>query len=446
MLRFLSTGESHGQALIAVLDGFPAGVPVNIELLNKELQRRQQGYGRGSRQKIETDTADLLSGVRHGTTTGAPISLMVKNRDFENWQYVMSSAPIDQTTEAAIEQTEKKKIGRFRPGHADLAGTIKFHQKDIRDVLERASARETAARVAAGALCQQLLSRLGIELVSHVLSVGPVASDLRSDDLSIAELESKLADNEMLCADAAATEKMKEFIKKAWQDGDSVGGVIEVIAEGLPVGLGSYTQWDEKLDGQLAQALMSIQAMKAVELGDGVNSATLPGSQVHDALFPGNGDKHNLPFSRKTNHAGGIEGGMTNGSRLRIRAYMKPIPTLRKGLESLSFPEFEAETAHYERSDVCAVPAASIVAKAMVSFVLARAILKKFGSDTLDDIEAALDRHREWCSNLGVKEDGGDSIADSKLKSRSAAGSGRGSETSPSPSPGANDSPEMEQE
>lgn len=397
MLRFLSTGESHGQALVAVLDGFPAGVPINIDLLNKELQRRQQGYGRGSRQKIETDTAELLSGVRHGTTTGAPITLMVKNRDFENWQYVMSSSEVDFSNPEAAAQAEKKKIGRFRPGHADLAGTIKYHQKDIRDVLERASARETAARVAAGALCEQLLVHLGVKIQSHVIAVGPVKIDHK--DYSVDELEAAIHQSEMFCADQSVTEKMKEYVKKAWQDGDSVGGVVEVIAENVPVGMGSYTQWDEKLDGQLAQALMSIQAMKAVELGDGVNSASIPGSQVHDALYPNEGGE--LPFRRTTNHAGGIEGGMSNGSPLRVRAYMKPIPTLRKGLESLTFPDYTAETAHYERSDVCAVPAASVVAKAMVSMVLVRSLLKKFGCDSFDDIREAVARHRKWCSQLG---------------------------------------------
>ena len=403
MLRFLSTGESHGQALIAVLDGFPAGVPINIELLNKELQRRQQGYGRGSRQKIETDSAELLSGVRHGTTTGAPITFMIKNRDFENWQHVMSSTAVDESAPEAAAQFEKKKIGRFRPGHADLAGVIKYRQKDIRDVLERASARETASRVAAGALCEQLLAQLGVEMLSHVIAVGPVASSMRSDEQDIADLRNRIEASDMFCADDAATEKMKEFIKKAWQDGDSVGGVVEVIAQGLPVGLGSYTQWDEKLDGQIAQALMSIQAMKAVEIGDGVSSATLPGSQVHDALYPGE-DGDLIPFKRKTNHAGGIEGGMSNGSPLRVRVYMKPIPTLRKGLASLSFPEFEAETAHYERSDVCAVPAASLVAKAMTAIVLARAILKKFGADNYEEIREAVARHRKWCQDLPKKQ------------------------------------------
>jgi len=415
MLRFLSTGESHGQALIAVLDGFPAGMNVDIELLNKELQARQQGYGRGNRQKIETDKAELIGGVRHGITTGAPISLLVRNRDFENWQHVMSSLPVDAQDEAVIEQENKKKISRFRPGHADLAGTMKFRQKDIRDVLERASARETAARVAAGALCQQLLAGLGVRMVSHVIAVGPVAGATDSETLSMDVLERRVQNSEMFCAsDDASVEAMKEYIKQAWQDGDSVGGVVEVLAESLPVGLGSYTQWDEKLDGQLAQAVMSIQAMKAVEIGDGVKSSSKPGSEVHDALYPrqhqsagvseSSGDAFNLPFSRKTNHAGGIEGGMSNGSRLRLRAYMKPIPTLRKGLPSLSFPEYEAETAHYERSDVCAVPAASIVAKAMVAFVLARAVLRKFGCDNFAEIKEGVARHRKWCESQGKTE------------------------------------------
>lgn len=399
MLRFLSTGESHGQALIAVLDGFPAGMKLDIDLLNKELQLRQQGYGRGARQKIETDTAETIGGLRHGITTGAPLSLLVKNRDFENWQYVMSSRPVDESDAAVQEQFEKKKIERFRPGHADLAGTMKFHQEDIRDVLERASARETAARVAAGGVCQQLLSHLGVRMVSHVLSVGEVKSTLDSEELSLNEIIKRVESSEMFCADDTVVPEMKEYIKKAWQEGDSVGGVIEVIAEGLPVGLGSYTQWDRKLDGLLAQGVMSIQAMKAVEIGDGVRSASLPGSQVHDALYPASGAE--LPFTRKTNHAGGIEGGMSNGSRLRLRAYMKPIPTLRKGLPSLSFPEYEAQTAHYERSDVCAVPAASIVAKAMVALVLAQVLLDKFGSDNFDDIAAAVTRHREWCKAQG---------------------------------------------
>ncbi len=408
MLRFLSTGESHGQFLLGVLDGFPAGLRLDLELLNKELQARQQGYGRGNRQKIETDSAEIVGGLRHGITTGAPLSLMVKNRDFENWKHVMSSLPVDETDPCVIEQEAKKKISRFRPGHADLAGMIKFRQKDIRDVLERASARETAARVACGAVCLQFLEALGIKMASHVIAVGPVKSRLESDSMPIELLIEKVSGSEMFCADLESEEDMKAFIKDAWQAGDSVGGVVEVIAEGLPVGLGSYTQWDEKLDGQLAQAIMSIQAIKAVEVGDGVESASLPGSSVHDPLYPA--DKNSsLPFERKTNHAGGIEGGMTNGARLRLRAYMKPIPTLRKGLPSLSFPGFAAETAHYERSDVCAVPACSVVAKSMVAFVLARAVMNKFGSDTLAGISESLEQHRIWCKSLKEPADGSES-------------------------------------
>lgn len=396
MLRFLSSGESHGKALIAILDGFPAGLKVDIELLNKELQARQQGYGRGSRQKIETDQAEILSGVRHGISTGAPISLLIRNRDFENWQQLMSVLPVDDTVAEVKEELSKKRITRFRPGHADLAGVLKFRQEDIRDVLERASARETAARVAAGGLCLQLLQALGIRLVSHVIAVGPIKSSLDSECLSMEDLSKEITANEMFCADQSILESMKTFIKQAWQDGDSVGGIVEVVAEGLPVGLGSYTQWDEKLDAQLAQALMSIQAIKAVEIGDGVESASKPGSLVHDALYPAESEEK-LPFSRKTNHAGGIEGGMSNGARLRLRAYMKPIPTLRKGLPSLSFPEYEEQTAHYERSDVCAVPAASVVAKAMTAFVLARACLNKFGGDSITEITEASTNHRRWC-------------------------------------------------
>lgn len=405
MLRFLTAGESHGQALTAILDGFPAGLKLDLKQLNNELQRRQQGYGRGSRQKIESDSAEISGGVRHGITTGAPITVTIRNRDFENWQHVMSSSSVDLNNENVKAELEKKRIARFRPGHADLAGTIKFKQQDIRDVLERSSARETAARVSIGAICEQLLSALNIRLASHVLSVGPVTSTADTDNKSLTELQSDIEKSEMFCSDPEATSRMKEYIKGAWQEGDSVGGIIEVLAEGLPVGLGSYTQWDEKLDGKLAQALMSIQAVKAVEVGDGVDSARRPGSEVHDALYP-SGAGEPLPFTRKTNHAGGIEGGMANGSRLKLRAYMKPIPTLRKGLPSLSFPGLEADTAHYERSDVCAVPAASVVAKAMVSFILAREMLQKFGGDHINDLASAVQAYRNYCQSAKPKVDG----------------------------------------
>jgi chorismate synthase len=400
MLRFLTSGESHGPMLVAILDGIPAGLPLNIDEINEEMGRRQQGYGRGARQKIEQDKAEITGGVRHGITSGAPLGITVTNRDWDNWQHVMSVLDVDRLQPEVKEQLAKKAIARFRPGHADLAGTLKFRQRDIRDVLERASARETAARVAVGAICHQLLKELGIRSVAHVIAVGAVSGKDGSAYQDLDELEKAVLGSEMFCADAQAGEKMKETIKSAWQNGDSLGGLVEVVCDGLPVGLGSYTQWDEKLDGQLAQAVMSVQAIKAVEIGDGVANSRQPGSAVHDALYPAE-PNGTLPFSRKTNRAGGIEGGMTNGSRLVVRAYMKPIPTLRKGLPSLSFPGYQAEVAHYERSDVCAVPAASIVVKAMVSFVLARSLLQKFGGDTLQDTKSALERYRQDCARQG---------------------------------------------
>jgi chorismate synthase len=380
--------------LIAILDGVPAGLQIDIAAVNAELARRQQGYGRGARQKIETDTAEIMGGVRHGITSGAPISIMVRNRDHNNWLHVMSITQVMADDPAVAEQIEKKKIGRFRPGHADLAGTLKFRQRDIRDVLERASARETAARVAVGAICEQILQQFDVRVVSHVVQVGSIRSSQSSEDLPMDELRKRVAASDMFCVDEAAETKMKDLIKETWQQGDTIGGVVEVIAEGLPVGLGSYTQWDEKLDGQLAQLVMSVHAIKAVEIGDGFENVNSPGSEVHDAIYPAS---EQLPFMRKTNKAGGLEGGMTNGSRVKVRAYMKPIPTLIKGLPSVSFPQFDAQQAHYERSDVCAVPAASVVVKAMVSFGLTRALLNKFGSDTMPDISAAISSYREFC-------------------------------------------------
>lgn len=401
MLRFLTSGESHGQGLMIILDGMPAGLSVDIEKLNHELWLRQQGYGRGSRQKIESDQVDIVGGVRHGITTGAPLGLMVRNSDWQNWKHVMSVSGPDLNLAEVREQIEKKSITRFRPGHADLPGTLKFRHQDIRNVLERASARETAARVAAGAVCQQLLNALDIELVSHVVQVGQVCASQSVDEIELEALKKLVENSPMFCADSAADTLMQKVIKTAWQDGDSLGGVVEVLVENCPVGLGSYTQWDLRLDGQLCQALMSVQAIKAVEVGDGFQAAGLPGSQVHDALFAG--QRNDLPFFRKTNHAGGIEGGMTNGERLRLKAYMKPIPTLRKGLPSVSFPDFQADTAHFERSDVCAISAASVVCKAMVAFVLGRALLDKFGGDTMADLKLAVSQYRKYCRGLVSK-------------------------------------------
>lgn len=399
MLRFLTSGESHGSGLTAILDGMPAGLPINLDVINQELWRRQQGYGRGNRQKIESDKVDITGGVRHGKTTGAPIGIYIVNADWKNWQHAMSVESPDLSEAEVLAEIEKKAISRFRPGHADLSGTFKFRHQDIRNVLERASARETAARTAVGAICMQLLSQLGIKLVSHVVQVGEVKAKSVAADISLADLEQQVMQSEMFCADAEAEQAMKSTIKAAWQEGDSLGGVVEILADGCPVGLGSYTQWDSKLDGQLAQALMCVQAMKAVEIGDGVAASGLPGSQVHDALYPSS-ETADLPFSRTTNHAGGIEGGMTNGERLRLRVYMKPIPTLRKGLPSVSYPEFQADRAHFERSDVCAISAASIVCKAMVSFVLARAVLEKFGGDSIEDISMSISEYRKYCRQL----------------------------------------------
>ncbi len=398
MLRFLTSGESHGKALIAILDGFPAGLSVDTEKIDNELWRRQQGYGRGSRQKIEQDTATILSGVRHGITTGAPISLMIENRDWLNWQDVMSVHPVDFDDSEIAAKMAKKKIKHVRPGHADLSGAVKFGHTDIRNVLERASARETAARVAAGALCMQLLSHFGIVLASHVIQVGKVkAQPANFSDLK--QLDEKVLESEMFCADQKSTAEITEYIRTIWTEGDSLGGVIEVLADGLPVGLGSYTQWDRKLDGKIAQAIMSIQAMKAVEIGDGFQSAGSKGSQVHDAIYPSNGE---LPFMRRTNRAGGLEGGMTNGERLVVHAFMKPIPTLRKGLDSVSFPEYEAHKADYERSDVCAISAASVVCKAMIAITLADAFLDKFAGDSVAAIERS---HENYRTSLGRCEE-----------------------------------------
>jgi chorismate synthase len=402
-LRLTTGGESHGKAITSILEGFPAGLAIDLSAINAELRARQQGYGRSGRQRIESDEVEVSGGLRHGITTGAPLVLTIHNRDAANWTHVMSVTRPDLDDEAVEKQISAKKIERFRPGHADYAGTLKYGHQDVRDVLERASARETAARVAAGAFARLLLRALDIETGAHVIAIGKVASTLDSSDLSISAIEQLISESDVFCADPESAEKMRAAIKQALMDGDSLGGRIEVLADNLPVGLGSYTQWDRKLDGQLAQALMSIQAIKAVEIGDGIESSGLVGTSVHDALHPSATDKENssqLPVRRQTNHAGGIEGGMTNGERLLVRAYMKPIPTLKTGLPSVSYPEFEASRAHYERSDVCAVPAASVVAKAMVCLTLANSIIDKFAGDSMRELSASLNEYRRYCRSL----------------------------------------------
>ena len=384
MLRFLTAGESHGQALVVTVDGMPAGLQLDIDALNLQLRRRQGGYGRGRRMQIESDRAEVLSGVRHGVTTGAPIALLIRNRDWVNWQqtmYVEAEKP-----EGATGAENRPDVTRPRPGHADLAGAIKYGHSDIRDVLERASARETAARVAAGSLARQLLGRFGVRIASHVSAIGGVA--LPGNRLVAFDEAMALPDDPLRCADAQLQQQMITAIDAAKEAGDTLGGAFEVIATGVPPGLGSYVQWDRKLDGRLAQAMMCIHAIKAVGIGIGPEVAFRPGSRVHDEILPPPHDA-DLPV-RPSNNAGGLEGGVTNGQDLRVSGFMKPIATLMKPLRSVDLNTLQDAPAAIERSDVCAVPAAAVVGEAMVSFVLADAFLEKFGGDSIDEIE----RHR----------------------------------------------------
>ncbi|HTU99933.1 MAG TPA: chorismate synthase [Luteitalea sp.] len=390
MLRFLTAGESHGQALVAMVEGLPAGLPVDQDALGRELRRRQLGYGRGRRMQIETDTAEILSGVRKGHTLGSPVALMIRNRDWKNWQQTMhvgAEPPADATG------ARRAPVTRPRPGHADLAGALKYDREDMRDILERASARETAARVAAGSLARQFLAALDIQVVSHVFTLGPVTVP---DPLGVSfEQIAALDDDAPLhCVDETLQQQMIEAIDAARAAGDTLGGAFEVVVRGLPAGLGSYVQWDRKLDGRLAQAIMSIPAIKAVGIGKGVGVAGVPGSQVHDEILLPTDDRpaHGLGVVRPTNRAGGLEGGVTNGEDLRISGYMKPISTLMKPLRSVDLQTMQESPAAIERSDVCAVPAAAVVAEAMVAFVLADAVIERFGGDTLDDIKSQMQR------------------------------------------------------
>jgi chorismate synthase len=376
VLRFQTAGESHGQALVAVLSGLPAGVRVDFAYVDRELKRRMGGYGRGGRMKIESDTAQFISGVHHGETVGSPITLMIENRDWSNWKEAMAVEDHPDT------RAKYKPLSPPRPGHADLAGCLKFNFPEARYVLERASARETAARVAAGALAKLFLLEFGIEIASHVIAVGTVA--LPCGDVPFEKVRALRQVDEIVlhCVDPAVEARMKEEVDKATQARDSVGGTFEVIARGAPPGLGSCAQWDEKFDAQLAQAVMSIQAVKAVELGSGIENAATLGSRVHDEIGY---DKDRAKYTRKTNRAGGLEGGITNGEDIVVRGYLKPISSLRQPLESVDFETKETVKAAYERSDVCVVPAAAVVGEAMVGLVLARAFLEKFGGDSMGE-------------------------------------------------------------
>ncbi len=396
MLRFLTAGESHGQALVVTIDGVPAGLPLDFDALNAQLRRRQGGYGRGRRMAIESDRAEILAGVRHGRTTGAPIALLIRNRDWVNWQqtmYVEAEAPEGATG------ARRPEVTRPRPGHADLAGAIKYGHDDVRDVLERASARETAARVAAGSLARQLLAQFGIQIASHVSDIGDVMLP-PGRTVSFAEAAAITEDAPLRCVDAALQQRMIAAIDAARDAGDTLGGAFEIIATGVPPGLGSYVQWDRKLDGRLGQALMCIHAIQAVGIGIGPEDAVRPGSRVHDEIMPPAGTP--LPV-RPTNNAGGLEGGVTNGEDVRVIGFMKPISTLMKPLRSVDLTTMNSEPAAIERSDVCAVPAAAVVGEAMVAFVLADAFLDKFGGDSVDEIrrhyEATAEQVRRRCAS-----------------------------------------------
>ncbi len=367
-LRFLTAGESHGKALTAIVEGIPAGLSLTEEFIASDLRRRQGGYGRSKRQQIEEDRAEIMSGVRHGLTLGSPIALLVANRVWEDWSEVMQVEPYE---------GERNKVTRLRPGHADLAGAMKYGFDDARNVLERASARETAARVAVGAVCRRCLEEFGVAVHSRTVSISDVAARADGEPDWDAVQASPVR-----CADPQASERMVEAIDAAREAGDTLGGVFEVSAAGVPIGLGSHVQWDRKLDGHLAQAVMSIHAVKGVEIGGGFAGAAGPGSQAHDVILPPQqwGDR---PWRRADNRAGGLEGGMTNGEPVLVRGALKPISTLSKPLPSVDLHSGEEIQAHYERSDVCVVPAAGVIGEAMVAIVLARALLEKFGGDSL---------------------------------------------------------------
>ncbi len=376
--RFTTAGESHGKALAAIIEGLPAGLNIDISEIDYELCRRQQGYGRGGRMKIEKDEVEILSGVRHGKTLGAPIAILIKNLDFKHWEDVMSSEEIE------VDDKKSRVVKRPRPGHADLAGGQKFQTRDLRDVLERASARETAARVACGAFAKQLLAKFGIEIKSHVVKLGSIPEKpLRKSWNEILRISE---DAPLNCADEEAQKKMVELVDEAKEKGDTLGGVFEVVAKNVPVGLGSHTSWGEKFDGRIARAFMSIPAVKAVEIGGGVENASLFGSEVHDEIEYRDGK-----FTRTKNRAGGLEGGITNGEELRVRGYKKPIATLRKALRSVDIDSKKEDLAAFERSDITAVPAAGVIGEAMLAIELANALREKFGGDSLDEMRDNFD-------------------------------------------------------
>ena len=375
MLRFETAGESHGECLVATLTGLPAGIPISFEAVNRELWRRQQGYGRGGRMKIEADRAEIVAGVRHSHTIGSPVAILIRNRDWLNWNEAL---PVEDTAGA---EDRRKPVTRPRPGHADLAGAIKYDFDDARYILERASARETAARVAVGAMAKALLGEFGIQVLSHVIAVGPVRLERAAAWEELVALSRK--DEVLLgCVDAETEARMKEAVDQAYRTGDTVGGVFEVVARGVPVGLGSHVTWDSRLDGRLAQAIVSMQAVKGVEIGFAAEGAASFGSKVQDTIHY---DLEERRFTRGANRAGGLEGGIANGQDVLVRGLLKPISTLRRPLASVDLATRQPALAAYERSDVCVAPAAGVIGEAMVAIVLAQAFLEKFGGDSLGE-------------------------------------------------------------
>jgi chorismate synthase len=390
MFRFETAGESHGECLVATLTGLPAGIPISLEAINHELWRRQQGYGRGGRMKIETDRADIVAGVRHSRTIGSPIAIVIQNKDWKNWTEAL---PV----EGSDDQPEKHKpVTRPRPGHADLAGSLKYNFPDARYILERASARETTARVAVGALAKAFLGQFGISVLSHVIGVGEARLDRAAAWDELVAL-SKKKEVLLACVDAEAEARMKEVVDQAYRTGDTVGGVFEVVAHGVPPGLGSHVTWDSRLDGRLAQAIVSMQAVKGVEIGFAAEGASSFGSRVQDTIHY---NREQRQFTRGANRAGGLEGGMTNGQDVVARGLLKPISTLRRPLESVDLITREPALAAYERSDVCVVPAAGVIGEAMVSIVLAQSFLEKFGGDSLEETRRNFEGYREQVRNF----------------------------------------------
>mgnify|MGYP001055490035 FL=1 len=382
-LRYLTAGETHGPQLTAIVEGMPSNLKLDFEELNFQLHRRQKGYGRGRRMQIEKDTAKIAGGVRHGYTTGAPIALVVENNDWKHWQNIMNIEPIEGSDE------EKRRVHRPRPGHADLNGGMKYNLKDLRNVLERSSARETAIRVACGGLARQLLAEFGIKVAGQVIRIGEIEAPYR--DLPIDELISVTEASSVRVTDPETEKKMEAYIDLIKQEGDSVGGVVECIVEGVPIGLGSHVQYDRKLDARIAQGVMSINAFKGVEIGIGFEAGELRGSQVHDEILY----DEERGYHRRTNRLGGFEGGMTNGMPVVVRGVMKPIPTLYKPLQSVDIDTKEAFTAQVERSDACAVPAASVVMEHVVAWEIAKALLEKFGGDSIEEIRANIASYEE---------------------------------------------------